>query len=105
MKQEFVDMAGLQYYFFPTDFFYPKPPTINAESTNHQSQALLVKIPIEETKSDHGETKNASLHNNTHNYKHIKVPSLTTSLRILTHKKGQGMVETPSNDFMHAQDF
>ncbi|KDP26215.1 hypothetical protein JCGZ_22461 [Jatropha curcas] len=28
-------MAGLQYYFFPTDFFYPRPPpTADRDSAN-----------------------------------------------------------------------
>ncbi|KAK4371390.1 hypothetical protein RND71_010865 [Anisodus tanguticus] len=25
-------MAGLQYYFFPTDFYYPRPPKINVDN-------------------------------------------------------------------------
>ncbi|KAJ6300582.1 hypothetical protein OIU76_021386 [Salix suchowensis] len=29
-----VLMAGLQYYFFPTDFNYPRPPPANEESVS-----------------------------------------------------------------------
>uniref|UniRef100_A0A3Q7G1C7 Uncharacterized protein n=1 Tax=Solanum lycopersicum TaxID=4081 RepID=A0A3Q7G1C7_SOLLC len=25
-------MAGLQYYFFPTDFYYPRPPKISTDN-------------------------------------------------------------------------
>ena len=28
-------MAGLQYYFFPTDFFYPRPSSTNGDSTSN----------------------------------------------------------------------
>ncbi|KAF3669758.1 hypothetical protein FXO37_08859 [Capsicum annuum] len=28
-------MAGLQYYFFPTDFYYPRPPKINGDMNNN----------------------------------------------------------------------
>ena len=27
-------MAGLQYYFFPTDFFYPRPSSANGDNAN-----------------------------------------------------------------------
>uniref|UniRef100_A0A2N9IQ29 Uncharacterized protein n=1 Tax=Fagus sylvatica TaxID=28930 RepID=A0A2N9IQ29_FAGSY len=27
-------MAGLQYYFFPTDFFYPRPSSTNGDTTS-----------------------------------------------------------------------
>ena len=29
-------MAGLQYYFFPTDFFYPRPSSANGDNTSMQ---------------------------------------------------------------------
>ena len=28
-------MAGLQYYFFPTDFFYPRPSSTNGDNTSN----------------------------------------------------------------------
>lgn len=28
-------MAGLQYYFFPTDFYYPRPPKINGNNNKN----------------------------------------------------------------------
>ncbi|KAM3338342.1 hypothetical protein P3S68_030428 [Capsicum galapagoense] len=28
-------MAGLQYYFFPTDFYYQRPPKINGDMNNN----------------------------------------------------------------------
>ncbi|KAF3626899.1 hypothetical protein FXO38_29007 [Capsicum annuum] len=30
-------MAGLQYYFFPTDFYYPRPPKINGDMNNNNN--------------------------------------------------------------------
>nr|XP_016446550.1 PREDICTED: metal tolerance protein 9-like [Nicotiana tabacum] len=30
-------MAGLQYYFFPTDFYYPRPPKINGNNNKNIS--------------------------------------------------------------------
>ncbi|KAK9290798.1 hypothetical protein L1049_008976 [Liquidambar formosana] len=60
-------MAGLQYYFFPTDFLYPRPQSVNGNSSNKpvlpiqtqkrdgsdkvlqaQSSSPLVKAPIKE---------------------------------------------------------
>ncbi|KAL4607652.1 hypothetical protein ACB092_09G190600 [Castanea dentata] len=29
-------MAGLQYYFFPTDFFYPRPSSANGDNASKQ---------------------------------------------------------------------
>ncbi|KAH6817698.1 hypothetical protein C2S51_001301 [Perilla frutescens var. frutescens] len=45
-------MAGLQYNFFPTDFFFPPAQITAADSSNHP-QPSVVKLP----KS--GETDNA----------------------------------------------
>jgi hypothetical protein len=33
-------MAGLQYYFFPTDFFYPRPPSAANESVSSPVQRI-----------------------------------------------------------------
>ncbi|KAJ6912141.1 hypothetical protein NC651_014726 [Populus alba x Populus x berolinensis] len=33
-------MAGLQYYFFPTDFFYPRPPSAAKESVSSPAQRI-----------------------------------------------------------------
>ena len=30
-----VPMAGQLYFFFPTDFYYPKPPSVSAENANN----------------------------------------------------------------------
>ncbi|KAM3280705.1 hypothetical protein P3S67_027725 [Capsicum chacoense] len=44
-------MAGLQYYFFPTDFYYPRPPKINGDmnnnnkiSTTHDDVAVTMAV-------------------------------------------------------------
>ncbi|KAJ6921760.1 hypothetical protein NC652_015639 [Populus alba x Populus x berolinensis] len=33
-------MAGLQYYFFPTDFFYPRPPSAAKETVSSTVQRI-----------------------------------------------------------------
>ncbi|CAN0890539.1 hypothetical protein LINGRAHAP2_LOCUS16496 [Linum grandiflorum] len=40
-------MAGLQYNFFPTDFFYPRPASVAgaAESAGHKSSLPPLQIP------------------------------------------------------------
>jgi hypothetical protein len=44
-------MAGLQYYFFPTDFYYPKPQSIiTQESSNNLQQAVVRGDRIENRK-------------------------------------------------------
>lgn len=44
-------MAGLQYYFFPTDFFYPLQKSTNGDST---SKMLLSLQTQEKAESDGG---------------------------------------------------
>lgn len=40
-------MAGLlQYYFFPTDFYYPKPQPVNTTSQNQQQQEVVAVPPV-----------------------------------------------------------
>ncbi|KAK9942035.1 hypothetical protein M0R45_007725 [Rubus argutus] len=35
-------MSGLQYYFFPTDFFYPRPQPVNLKSsTNPATKSVM----------------------------------------------------------------
>ncbi|KAG8372044.1 hypothetical protein BUALT_Bualt12G0025700 [Buddleja alternifolia] len=70
-------MAGLQYYFFPTDFYYPRPPSVNGDTSSHdQRQVLPVKNPLnQETDiADALQVKNAT-DQNTRSYKVVKVPS------------------------------
>nr|GLL36641.1 hypothetical protein F511_02446 [Ipomoea trifida] len=44
-------MAGLQYYFFPTDFFYPKPSKPAATTTLPPPQVTL-PVAVEPAKPD-----------------------------------------------------
>lgn len=44
--KSFNSMAGLQYYFFPTDFLYPRPQSVNGNSSNKPV------LPIQTQKRD-----------------------------------------------------
>uniref|UniRef100_A0A3Q7IKE3 Uncharacterized protein n=1 Tax=Solanum lycopersicum TaxID=4081 RepID=A0A3Q7IKE3_SOLLC len=67
-------MAGLQYKFFPTDFFFPIQKTVSGENTSKQN--LLIKIRnndeslIEESKGK------IVINNNKKNLKAISSSSL-----------------------------
>ncbi|KAF9664635.1 hypothetical protein SADUNF_Sadunf16G0038800 [Salix dunnii] len=39
-------MAGLQYYFFPTDFYYPRPPLANEESVSSPKHKLNTALAL-----------------------------------------------------------
>lgn len=45
-------MAGLQYNFFPTDFFFPRQQTVTRESSNLQQNNLLVNTRTIEDSED-----------------------------------------------------
>lgn len=67
-------MAGLQYYFFPTDFFYPRPPSVNAADGASSAAATKTSAVVSaeqalerdvEGDHDHGVAKHrAILHRN-----------------------------------------
>ncbi|OIT06999.1 hypothetical protein A4A49_51135 [Nicotiana attenuata] len=38
-------MVGLQYYFFPTDFYYPRPPKINGDTKISTNDAAATAVP------------------------------------------------------------
>lgn len=70
-------MAGLQYNFFPTDFFYPRPQTVKvdtAATTTQKSAALPLQIQEREVmitddlKPKH-HPASLVLHNNKHGHK------------------------------------
>ncbi|KAL8489416.1 hypothetical protein ACS0TY_025356 [Phlomoides rotata] len=66
-------MAGMQYYFFPTDFYYPKPPS----TTDHQHRRVVpCKPPVEVSDSDADVADQ-----NPPSYKIVKVRPLTIRLR------------------------
>nr|GMD44749.1 hypothetical protein DM860_010591 [Ipomoea batatas] len=52
-------MAGLQYYFFPTDFFYPKPSKPAATTTLPPPQVTL-PVTVEPAKPDSSVTSVAA---------------------------------------------
>lgn len=45
-------MAGLQYNFFPTDFFFPRQQTVTREGSNLQQNNLLVNTRTTEDSED-----------------------------------------------------
>lgn len=53
-------MAGLlQYYFFPTDFFYPRPPQSvhsDIKSDQQHQQKKSFQLKLEKKEITHGET-------------------------------------------------
>lgn len=51
-------MAGLQYNFFPTDFFFPPPPTAAADGSSHPPPAV-VKLPKAGEKIDEAKAGSA----------------------------------------------
>lgn len=66
-------MAGMQYYFFPTDFYYPKPPPVGTvdptpEHRLHHRHVALVNEP------ESGEQLEGAADTNSRTY---KVPALT----------------------------
>ncbi|PON67416.1 hypothetical protein TorRG33x02_264570 [Trema orientale] len=70
-------MAGMQYYFFPTDFYYPRPQSANVD--RHAGDRQLVPPVLEVQKLDnskdvdHHEDQKASLvHSNPREYKFLK---------------------------------
>ncbi|KAJ0091753.1 hypothetical protein Patl1_13599 [Pistacia atlantica] len=44
-------MAGLQYYFFPTDFFHPRPPLVNGDH-NTKNPILSFETPQKDNEDD-----------------------------------------------------
>ncbi|KAJ0042693.1 hypothetical protein Pint_18214 [Pistacia integerrima] len=44
-------MTGLQYYFFPTDFFYPRPPMVNGDH-NTKNPILSFETPKKDNEDD-----------------------------------------------------
>ncbi|KAF9679581.1 hypothetical protein SADUNF_Sadunf06G0029700 [Salix dunnii] len=71
-------MAGLQYYFFPTDFFYPRPPAADQES---------VSSPVQHIQPQKGDTKDrgSEQHRDMVRYKHDQsnLPQLSTSTALV----------------------
>ncbi|KAM3738840.1 hypothetical protein ACB098_09G161600 [Castanea mollissima] len=45
-------MAGLQYNFFPTDFFYPRPKSVAIDTTTPKAVLPLQQDPIREVTND-----------------------------------------------------
>lgn len=45
-------MAGLQYNFFPTDFFYPRPPSVSTDAAQKVVLPLRQQGPINEATKD-----------------------------------------------------
>lgn len=42
-------MAGLQYYFFPTDFYYPRPPEMSTDDGTAKTTAVqggVLETPV-----------------------------------------------------------
>lgn len=80
-------MAGLlQYYFFPTDFFYPKPQSVTEESSLQQAVPLGIQTqnPKQDLKmNDDVEKKTNSLtvRQTRRNVKLIKNSALSLKLR------------------------
>ncbi|KAJ6332116.1 hypothetical protein OIU76_010492 [Salix suchowensis] len=71
-------MAGLQYYFFPTDFFYPRPPPADQESVSSPAQH------IQPQKGD-AEDRGSEQHGAMVRYKHDQssLPQLSTSTALV----------------------
>ncbi|KAJ6741734.1 hypothetical protein OIU85_015875 [Salix viminalis] len=71
-------MAGLQYYFFPTDFFYPRPPPADQESVSSPAQH------VQPQKGD-TEDRGSDQHRAMVRYKHDQsnLPQLSTSTALV----------------------
>lgn len=76
-------MAGLhQYYFFPTDFFYPRPKSLNKETSIHQQQIIhpLVQVQKGDTEDDRGIVMKSLVDPDTRNNKLVIKASPSSSL-------------------------
>ncbi|KAG2687268.1 hypothetical protein I3843_09G043900 [Carya illinoinensis] len=56
-------MAGLQYNFFPTDFFYPRPQSVSSDAAHKVVLPLQQQGPIKEATKDFDGSK-ALIQNN-----------------------------------------
>ncbi|KAL8041351.1 hypothetical protein ABFX02_10G159500 [Erythranthe guttata] len=80
-------MAGMQYYFFPTDFYYPRPPPAAVDTsadTTRSQQAVKVNRDQMDEPADHSgaHLKGAdelAADKNCRSYKVVKIPALTIS--------------------------
>lgn len=66
----------MQYYFFPTDFYYPKPPSSIKSTTDQHRRVVPLKAPVDAPDSD----ADVADQNST-SYKIVKVRPLTIHLR------------------------
>ena len=53
--------AGLQYYFFPTDFFYPRPSSANGDNT---SSKPVLQVQTQKADAENIEKCKIVVHNN-----------------------------------------
>ncbi|KAJ9695463.1 hypothetical protein PVL29_010774 [Vitis rotundifolia] len=83
-----VSMAGQLYLFFPTDFYYPKPPSGNGENTNNPSFPSL-----QTPKTVLHQQPKALVHKNTQGEKLEKEPSSSIEHRVSSsHAEGRPRV-------------
>lgn len=78
-------MAGLQYYFFPTDFFYPKPQSVIQESSSSLQQAvppgIQTQSPKQDLKMNDAKKTNSLTVRQTRNANLIKTSTFSLKLR------------------------
>ena len=53
--------AGLRYYFFPTDFFYPRPSSANGDNT---SSKPVLQVQTQKADAENIEKCKIVVHNN-----------------------------------------
>lgn len=74
-------MAGLQYYFFPTDFYYPRAISTDAVDNLHKGIQVIPPSPGDAVNCDgqtKGDTKVKMINSN--NYKLLKIISMPTAI-------------------------
>ncbi|KAM3205607.1 hypothetical protein BC332_26672 [Capsicum chinense] len=79
-------MAGLQYKFFPTDFFFPIQKTVNGDNLSKQN--LLIKTRNSDESLIIDESQGKIVINNNNN-KSLKAISSSSSFALVKQKKDQ----------------